>query len=238
MKFDLNCDLGEGEPLAKTRGLMRCVTSANVACGGHAGNARSMERCVRLAKELKVRLGAHPGLASKLGRGEVQITPNELQVLLEEQVGTLEQIARAQRVKLHHIKLHGSLYHATDQDKALAAAYVDFAHERWPRVKIFARAGGVTAQIARARSVPMWEEVFADRRYQDDGTLVPRGLPNALVPNVAEVLAFLRRLTDRGEIISVSGKHLSVRAQTICIHSDTPGAVRLAGACRRFLEAH
>ena len=102
MKFDLNCDLGEREPLARTRALMRWITSANVACGGHAGDACSMERCVCLAKEFKVRLGAHPGLAAKFGRGDVQITPPELQQLLETHVGALEQIARTHRVKLHH----------------------------------------------------------------------------------------------------------------------------------------
>src|SRR5688500_18309234 len=118
MRFDLNCDLGEGEPRARTEALMRVITSANVACGGHAGDLASMERCVALAKKFKVRLGAHPGTADRagFGRGELKITPAELELLLLQQVGTLERIARAHGVKLHHIKLHGALYHATERD--------------------------------------------------------------------------------------------------------------------------
>src|SRR2546426_49900 len=110
LKFDLNCDLGEREGLARRRALMRWITSANVACGGHAGNRRSMESCVRLAKQFNVRLGAHPGIPANFGRGRVQITPAELEDLLREQVGSLAEIARRVRVRLHHIKLHGSLY--------------------------------------------------------------------------------------------------------------------------------
>src|SRR5256885_15204701 len=120
MKVDLNCDLGEGESVAKTRALMRSITSANVACGGHAGDVRSMETSVRLARQYGVRLGAHPGLPSQFGRGIVKLSPAQLELLLLHQIGALERIARFHHVKLHHIKLHGSLYHAADADPALA----------------------------------------------------------------------------------------------------------------------
>ena len=238
MNFDLNCDLGEHEGFARRRALMRWITSANVACGGHAGNRRSMESCVRLAKQYGVQFGAHPGVAANFGRGEVKITPAELEVILREQVGTLVEIARSMRVKLHHIKLHGSLYHLSDQQKELALAYLETVARFWPRAKIYARAGGLVAQLARARGVAVWEEVFADRRYQDDGFLVPRGLPNALVPNLSEVRRFLEWLKRANEVVSISGKMISVNAQTICVHSDTPGAVRIAAACHKFLSGN
>jgi 5-oxoprolinase (ATP-hydrolysing) subunit A len=236
MKFDLNCDLGEGEPLAKTRRLMRWITSANVACGGHAGTARSMETCVRLAAEFNVRVGAHPGVRSNFGRGKLEITPDELKTLLKEQVGAFEIVVRRTGLKLHHIKLHGSLYHATDQDNILAAAYLDTVRRLWPKVKIYARAGGLTAQLGRTRGIPVWEEVFADRGYRDDGSLVPRGLPGAVFGKAPGIARLMERLAQAGEIVSSTGKAIRLNAKTICIHSDTPGAVRIAGACRRFLE--
>jgi len=124
VNFDLNCDLGEGEALSKTRALMRLVTSVNVACGGHAGNARTMDTCVRLAKTQKIRLGAHPGLKTEFGRGLAEIALQELELLLLQQVGALEKIAGTAGMKLHHVKLHGSLYHATDTDPHLARAYL------------------------------------------------------------------------------------------------------------------
>jgi 5-oxoprolinase (ATP-hydrolysing) subunit A len=237
MKFDLNCDLGEGEPVAKTRRLMRWITSANVACGGHAGTVRSMETCVRLAAEFNVRVGAHPGVRSNFGRGKLEITPDELKTLLKEQVGVFETVVGRTGSKLHHIKLHGSLYHATDQDKLLATAYLDTVRRLWPKVKIYARAGGLTAQLGRTRGIPVWEEVFVDRGYRDDGSLIARELPNAVFGTVTEVLKVLERLERTGVVVSSSGKAIRLNAKTICIHSDTPGPARIAAACRRYLES-
>src|SRR4030095_5379345 len=126
MNLDLNCDLGEGEPQTRTRALMRWITSANVACGGHAGDVRSMSVCVRLCKEFGVLLGAHPGAWSRtdFGRGTVQIEPVELELLLLHQISALERIATQHGVHLHHIKLHGALYHATENDVPLARRYI------------------------------------------------------------------------------------------------------------------
>src|ERR1041385_2748764 len=151
MKLDLNCDLGEGEPLARTRALMRWITSANIACGGHAGDVKSMEACVRLAKQFGVRVGAHPGPWDRddFGRGSVRMTPDELELLLLQQVGALERMARAHRVPLHHIKLHGALYHLSETDSALGRRYLECVGRWWPSAKIYARAGGAIKQRAR-----------------------------------------------------------------------------------------
>src|SRR5436309_15056078 len=135
VKIDFNCDLGEGEPVARTRALMRWITSANVACGGHAGDLQTMERCVRLARQFKVRLGAHPGPWSRtdLGRGVVRVTPGELELLLIHQVSALDTVARRKGMTLHHIKLHGALYHATETNETLARRYVATVKRWWPR---------------------------------------------------------------------------------------------------------
>src|ERR1700720_1779755 len=125
MKLDLNCDLGESEPQTRTRALMRLVTSANVACGGHAGNLKTMGACVRLAKDHGVRLGAHPGWWGRgdFGRSPISVSADELELLLIKQVGALEKIGDQAHVRLHPVKLHGALYHATEASQALARHY-------------------------------------------------------------------------------------------------------------------
>ncbi len=239
VKLDLNCDLGEGEPLVRTRALMRWVTSASVACGGHSGDVKTMEACARLARQQGVRLGAHPGPWSRIdfGRSPVQLAPNELELLLLHQVGALERIARTNGLRLHHIKLHGALYHASEENEALAECFVDSVRGFWPRAKIYARAGGRVARIARAAGLGLWEEAFADRGYQDDGTLVPRTEPGALLTEVGLVVERVRRLLRQGEVIAASGKPLSLRPQTLCIHSDTFRAAQLARAVAKEIEA-
>lgn len=236
MKLDLNCDLGEGETLARTRQLMRWITSANVACGGHAGDLRSMRACVQLAERGRVRLGAHPGPWSRgdFGRGSVTLTAQALELLLVQQVGALQMVARANGVRLHHIKLHGGLYHACESDHGLARAYVKTVRRWWPRCMVYAQAGGLVARLARRVGLTAWEEVFADRAYQDDGTLVPRGDPHALLTRPSDVLKRYERLRDFGEVETISGRRLRLIADTICLHSDTEGAPRLARALRQM----
>lgn len=230
MRFDLNCDLGEGESRARTEALMRVITSANVACGGHAGDVANMERCVVLAKKNQVRLGAHPGVADRagFGRGELRITPAELELLLLQQVSALERIAHTQGVKLHHIKLHGALYHATERDRRLANAYVEIVRRWWPNAMVYAFAGGTVAKL-NGRLV--WGEAFLDRNYLDNGTLVPRSESNALVKSVQEVGERVEQLA-RGTVRSVDGNAIRVRARTICVHGDTPRAVEFAKVAR------
>jgi 5-oxoprolinase (ATP-hydrolysing) subunit A len=233
MNFDLNCDLGEGEPRARTEALMRVVTSANVACGGHAGTVETMERCVQLAKNYKVRLGAHPGPTDRsgFGRAEVEITSSELELLLLHQVGALERIARAHRIKLHHIKLHGGLYHATERDEQLAKAYLNVVRRWWPRVVVYALAGGTVARVANG--VEVWEEAFLDRNYWDDGTLVPRSESNALLKTRDEVRNRIKYVAD-GVVVSVNGKPIKLNPRTFCIHADTPRAIEFARLSKKL----
>ena len=238
MKLDLNCDLGEGEPLARTRSLMLRVTSVNVACGGHGGDLKTIEACVRLARQQGVRLGAHPGPWSRsdFGRGIVQFEPDQLELLLLHQVGALERVARANRIRLHHVKLHGALYHASEESEALANRYAAAVARYWPQTKIYARAGGRVARVARRAGLVVWEEGFADREYRDDGTLVPRTEPNAMLLEPKLVVERVRRLLNDRAVIAASGNRVPLRPQTLCIHSDTPRAARLVQAVVNVLR--
>jgi UPF0271 protein len=230
MKLDLNCDLGEGEPVARTRALMRCITSANIACGGHAGDLRSIAGCIRLAQQSGVNVGAHPGPPGRrdFGRGPLEVSGDELELWLLQQAGVVERLARDAGTRLHHIKLHGALYHATELSEGLARRYLTAARRWWPRAILFVRSGGIVARLARRAGVRAWEEVFADRAYRDDGSLVPRGEPGAMLAGLTDVSRRLEGLRDGGGIETVSGRRLRPRARTLCVHSDTPGAVKIA----------
>lgn len=230
MRIDLNCDLGEGEPPARTKRLMRLITSANIACGGHAGDVESMRRCVRMAKEFNVRPGAHPGWKADggVGRGSVEVNAAELELLLLHQVGALERIAAAENVRLRHIKLHGALYHATEGDPALAKAFLHSVRRWWPGRIVYALAGGMVARAAASARVEVWPEAFLDRNYRDDGSLVPRSQRGALLSRSGEVMERIESLMWRRCVTTAGGKTLRIAASTVCLHADTPHAVRAA----------
>ena len=217
-RIDINCDLGEGEPLARTRALMREVTSANVACGEHAGSPRLMKTCIELAGQAGTRLGAHPGFRDRknFGRKVLAIQGDELEMLLLKQVGALQKIADRQRVPLHHVKLHGGLYHAVEENESLARRYLAVVRRCWPELVVYALAGGTVHRCARASGLEVWGEAFADRRYEPDGRLTPRGRPDAML-TTTEALKQVRQLLEGG-----------ARVDTICIHGDAANAVRLA----------
>jgi 5-oxoprolinase (ATP-hydrolysing) subunit A len=234
MQFDLNCDLGEGESLARTKRLMAHITSANIACGGHAGDMTTMRRCVRLAKMHNVHIGAHPGSRDprNFGRSPVKLKGHELEQLLWQQVGLLERIATEEGVKLHHIKLHGGLYHATERDLSLARSYLALVQRWWPKRIVYALAGGTVARAARTIGVRVWEEAFIDRNYLDDGSLVPRTEPEALLTERRDLIDRMRLLMERRSVRTVTGKTLRLPTRTVCVHSDTPSAVRTVRLAR------
>ena len=234
--WDLNCDLGEGEPWVRTRALLRQVTSANVACGGHAGDALTMERVVVEAKALAVRLGAHPGVPGAFGRGEVTLSPQQLQTLVLQQVGALDVLARRHGSRLHHIKLHGALYHAVENDDALGRAYVETVARWFPQVTIYSRAGGLVLTLAHKAGITAWAEGFIDRAYRADGQLVPRNQDGALLTRTRDITERLREWRQTGGWKSLDGTWVAVPAQTLCLHGDTPGAVTLARAIRRAID--
>ena len=238
MQFDLNCDLGEGESLARTKRLMAHITSANIACGSHAGDAATMRRCVRLARAHNVHIGAHPGLRDRrtFGRSAITLEGDEFEQLLLPQVGLLERIATEEGVKLHHIKLHGGLYHATEQDLSLARCHLAFVQRWWPKCIVYALAGGTVARAARVIGVKVWEEAFIDRNYRDDGSLVLRSEPDALLTRRSDLIDRMRLLIERRSVTTVTGKTLRLPARTLCVHSDSPGAARTLRLARMCLS--
>jgi UPF0271 protein len=214
---------------------MRWVTSANVACGGHAGDVQTMEHCALLSVRYGVRLGAHPGLASGFGRGSVSVSVPEFEMLLLHQVGALQAVARACRVRLHHVKLHGSLYHEVERNAPLRAAYLESMSRWFPGLKVFALAGGAVAAEAPRFGVAVWEEGFLDRGYRADGTLVPRDEVNALLTEARRRRERLERLRDGGGLLSVEGNPLAVRPRTLCVHGDSGDSTALVRMARRML---
>lgn len=235
--IDLNSDLGEGEPAVHTAALMAGIDSANIACGGHAGSVDTMSRCLDLAAHHGVHAGAHPGVPGTGGFGRVagaRLSPGDLRALLHDQVGPLMALAAARLPgrELHHIKLHGALYHATDADPDLADAYLDEVARSWPGLRFYARAGGTVAREAEARGLPVWGEAFLDRGYAADGTLVPRNRPGALLTTVEEVRARLADLREREGCRAIDGRWIPLRARTFCLHGDTPRALDFLAAIR------
>lgn len=232
--IDINCDLGEGEPAATTRALMRQVTSANIACGGHAGDAGSMLKCLRLCHELGVRAGAHPGLFDRenFGRIERALGVEELRTLLTQQAGALALLAGHESVPLTHIKLHGALYHMAETSSALARTYVEWVKEYLPGLEIYGLPGGQAEKLARKNGVGFRGEIYADRAYGRDGKLVARTRAGAVLEDMDLIAARMKGWLETGKIAAIDGTKLPIAAETVCLHSDSPLAVGVAKKLR------
>jgi UPF0271 protein len=238
LPLDLNCDLAEGEPPAHTAALLAGVSSANVACAGHAGSRDAMRHALALGQSLGVALGAHPGRPGGFGRTAVTgFTGPDLRALLDEQVGRFLELAAAAGSALHHVKLHGSLYHATEHDPSLRAAFIDWLRSHTPQAIVYARAGGSTVADARRAGLTAWDEGFADRAYRADGSLVPRDHPGAVITSATAVTERVARLARGQPIATVDGLPLRLDVRTLCLHGDSPESLTLLAAARQGLEA-
>lgn len=225
MTIDLNCDMGELEDAAHEAALMEYVSSANIACGGHAGDEETMERTARLALARKVNIGAHPGYPDRPGFGRVAmpLSAAEVECAVWEQIGRLEAVVKRLGGAIAHVKPHGALYNVAARDRETAQA-IGRAVARWnPRATLFGLAGSPALALWREMGLPVAAEAFADRRYEPDGSLRSRSLPGALITGPREAAAQALRFAREG------------RAQTICVHGDTPGAVEILKACRETL---
>ena len=237
MPVELNCDLGEGERALLTAKLLRYASRANVACGGHAGTARSMRATCLAAKRQHVPVGAHPSTPDRtnFGRAETAVTPALLATWLQEQIGALGQIARESGIKLHHVKLHGFLYNHVEQSSQLAKAYVQLVKSHWPELTIIGLSGGAVSRQAKLQQVPILRELFADRGYCADGSLVHRGEPKSVL-NPAQAAAQIKLWLKTGSIKTVDGTLLKLPAETICIHSDSPHTLETARRISALLK--
>ncbi len=229
--LDLNCDLGEGG--AHDAELMSLVTSANLACGAHAGDAATMRAAVALAQRHGVAIGAHPGFADRehFGRRELRLPPEEIRRLVRGQIEALRALA-----PLRHVKPHGALYNLAARDAAVARAVAEAVHDVDAALVLVGLADSVSLAAGREAGLRVAGEFFADRGYAPDGTLAPRGTPGALLgveAAVAQTLSF----AQTGQVRATDGTDLAVEAETVCVHGDGPHALELARALRAALTA-
>jgi UPF0271 protein len=237
--IDLNADVGEWSDLDVVDALlMPHLSSANIACGVHAGNRDVMRATVRRAQRYDVAIGAHPGLADVdgFGRRETPIEPADAARLVLTQVRALAEVAKEAGLPLRHVKLHGGLYHMAGRDRRLADAVVEAIASINASLRIFAMPGSETLQSCARAGMSGVAEGFADRAYRSDGTLVPRAVPGAVIENPDEVVARAVRLATDGTIVADDGAVLSLAVESICVHGDTPGAPALAAQVRGALE--
>lgn len=233
---DLNADLGEGA--GQDDELLELVTSANVATGFHAGDADTMRAAVSAARARGVAVGAHPSLFDRenFGRKELPITTDEVFDAVTYQLGIFQAIADAAGVRPNHIKPHGALYNMAARDKTLADAIARATKIVDSSLILFAPDNSALAHAGESHGLQIAREVFADRNYLSDGSLVPRTRLDALLHDPEEAAARVLRMLNEGKVRSVDGVDVALRAETICVHGDTPGAVEFARVLRSELE--
>ncbi|CAM5606702.1 LamB/YcsF family protein [Streptomyces coeruleorubidus] len=240
--IDLNADLGEGFGrwrLTDDERLLSVVTSANVACGFHAGDAPTMRRVCELAAERGVRIGAQVSYRdlAGFGRRAMDVPSAELAAEVAYQIGALEVFARAAGAGVAYVKPHGALYNRVVHDEEQAAAVVDGVLLADAALPVLGLPGSRLLELAGKAGLPVVTEAFADRAYTDAGTLVPRSLEGAVLTDPDTVVERSLGLARSGEVVSHSGARIEVRARSLCLHGDTPGAVELARRVRERLEA-
>jgi UPF0271 protein len=242
LKIDLNCDMGEmPEAIADGRqeALMQSITSANVACGGHAGDKETMRLTMEQALRHGVAIGAHPGYADRenFGRLELNLSVVRVAESVFEQVRALSAIAESCGAQVEHVKPHGALYNQAVRDRELAAA-IAAGVARWRRdVLMVGLAGSPMLDVFREAGFHVAAEAFADRRYEPDGTLRSRKFEDALIRDPREAARQALGMVERGFVTASDGSEVALQAQTICIHGDTPGAPAIAAEVRRALRA-
>lgn len=241
MAIDLNCDLGESYgvwPMGDDAGLLALVSSANVACGFHAGDPSTMRRTCRTAAERGVVVGAHVGYRDLAGFGRrfLDVEPDELVDEVVYQVGALAAVAAAAGTAVRYVKPHGALYTAISHHPGQAAAVVAAVRAVDAGLPLVVLPGSVVERLARDAGLRTVAEAFVDRGYRPDGSLVPRREPGALVTDPEQVAARAVRLATDGVVEAVDGTLVRLDVETLCLHGDTPGAVASAAAVRAALE--
>ena len=241
-KVDLNSDLGESFG-AYTIGLdsqvVQYVSSVNVACGYHAGDPLVMDKTVAAAKAAGVAVGAHPGYPDLMGFGRRNMvcTPAEAKAYVQYQMGALLAFCAAHGVALQHVKPHGALYNMAAKDEALAAGIAEGIASVDKSVILLGLAGSKLLSAGQAAGLRVASEVFADRAYQADGSLVPRSKPGAVIHDADEAIARTVRMVKEGKVTAITGEEVAIEAHSICVHGDNPDAVEFVRRIRAKLEA-
>lgn len=234
MTIDINCDLGEG--LGNEELLMPLISSCNIACGGHAGSLEIIDEVIQLAKYHNVKIGAHPGFPDKenFGRVVMDISDKELSLSLKKQLVLFKKRAELQKAAIQHIKPHGALYNliAVDEDKAQLVVRV--IKEVFGTVKLYVPYSSVVERVALEKGLPIVQEAFADRNYNDNLTLVSRAYPYAVLTDEESVLSHVTKMCKESKVKTVQGNVKEIKAQTFCIHGDNKKAIEILN----FLHQH
>ena len=240
MRIDINSDLGESYgawTMADDTALIGAISSANIACGYHAGDPRVMLRTVEACARAHVAVGAHPGFPDVIGFGrrQMHLSPLELYTDVMVQIGALQAICKAVGVPLHHVKPHGAMYTMAAADYEMSVPIVNAIAATMERPLIYAQPGSATAQAAADAGIAVAHEIFADRAYRADGQLAPRSLPNAVLHDVEEISGRAMRMV-RGEAIeTIDGGSVRLQSDTICVHGDTTESVQISKSLRNAL---
>ncbi|MBI2833268.1 MAG: LamB/YcsF family protein [Acidobacteria bacterium] len=241
LRVDLNCDMGESfgaYTIGDDERLMRAVTSANVACGFHAGDPSVMHRTVRLARRANVAVGAHPGFPDLVGFGrrDLRVTPQEVEDFVIYQIGALAAIAASEGLRLQHVKAHGALYNMAGKDRDLAGAIARAVRSVDASLIVVGLSGSEMLTGARAEGLRVASEVFADRAYDPDGSLTARRTPGSVIHDPTRVVERAIRMVRDRAVVTTDGSTVPLVADTICVHGDTPGAADLVERLRAGLE--
>lgn len=239
---DLNSDLGESfgaYTLGMDEEILQYVSSANVACGWHAGDAVVMEATVALAKKYGTAVGAHPGFPDLMGFGRrnMVVTPEEAKAYVKYQLGALMAFTQSQGVRLQHVKPHGALYNMAAVDEKLAKAMCEAVYEVDKNILFMGLAGSKMITAAEAVGLKAASEVFADRAYNEDGTLVSRKLPGSMIKDKDLAIKRVVRMVKEGKVETINGTDISIKADSICVHGDNPKALEFVKNIRETLIA-
>jgi 5-oxoprolinase (ATP-hydrolysing) subunit A len=236
--LDINCDVGEG--VGNEADIFPFISSCNIACGGHAGNVKTMKHTVRLAKAHGVAIGAHPSYPDKqhFGRVRVPLSATALQTTIRTQIGQLGAICKDQGITMVHIKPHGALYNDVAHDMELAPVFLDAVSPYKAQCALYVLSGSPLEALALKEGFTIKREAFADRNYQTDGRLVPRGEKDALIQHPEAVLAHVLRMAKERRVLTVEGNYRPLQADTYCVHGDTPDALEILAYLTKELPNH
>lgn len=236
-RIDFNCDLGEG--CGDDAAIMPWITSANIACGAHAGDDGTIRETLRLCRRHGAVAGAHPGYDDRehFGRRDIELTPRDIAALIHGQLERIATIARGEGVVLHHVKPHGALYNRSARDPAVAAAIAAAVRDFDPTLVLVGLSGSASTAAGDAAGLRVAHEVFAERGYGNDARLLPRGTPGAVLDTLDAALAQARMLALHAQVRSGDGTLLALRADTLCLHGDRDDAAVFARALREGLAA-
>lgn len=240
-KVDLNSDIGESFGnyiLGMDEEVLKYITSANIACGWHAGDAMVMDKTVLLAKRLNTAIGVHPGFPDLMGFGrrEMKVTYEEAKNYIKYQIGALWAFAKSYGVKLQHVKPHGAFYNMAAKDAQMAKAIAEAVYEVDNELILVGLANSEMIKMGKEMELKVANEVFADRAYNPDGTLVSRNIKGAVIHDKDVAIDRVIRMVKDNKVTSVTGEDINIQADTICVHGDNPSAVLFVQEIRKALE--